>query len=107
VTDPADLDADLLDAFVACIIQQNEEVLAAICGLDDLFQAFDLTNDNGEITYVFSTPNINIGDLREDCPAVEARVTGKGAVSARIMKGRAYLPLPQVLTLLLIIYMYF
>jgi len=93
VTDPVDLDADLLDAFVTCIKQQNDEVLAAICGLDDLFQAFDLTNNNGEITYVFSTPNINIGDLREDCPAVEARVTGKGAVSARIMKGRAYLPL--------------
>ena len=94
VTDPLDLDADLLDAFSTCIEQQNEEVLAAICGLDDLFQAFDLTNDNGEITYVFSTPNINIGDLREDCPAVEARVTSKGTVTARIMKGRAYLPAP-------------
>jgi hypothetical protein len=94
VTDPLDLDADLLEAFTNCIEEQNEEVLANICGLDDLFQAFDLTNDNGEITYVFSTPNINIGYLREDCPAVEARVTKKGTVTARIMKGRAYLPLP-------------
>ena len=75
VTDPLDLDADLLEAFTNCIEEQNDEVLAAICGLDDLFQAFDLTNDNGEITYVFSTPNINIGYLREDCPAVEARPT--------------------------------
>lgn len=94
VTDPLDLDAALLESFTTCIEEQNDEVLAALCGLDDLFQAFDLTNDGGDITYAFATPNLNIGDLREDCPAVEAEVSNKGTVSAKIMKGRAYLPLP-------------
>lgn len=42
---------------------------------------------DGKLSYVLASPTLEINDVAETCPSVEARAKSNGAVYARIGKG--------------------